>query len=59
MNIILGRSCRPWWSIGSVLATGPKVRRFKPCRGRGILKGDKNPQHGFIRRGSKAAGPMS
>jgi hypothetical protein len=27
----------------SVLATGPKVRGFKPGRGRWIFKGDKNP----------------
>jgi hypothetical protein len=28
----------------SVLATGPKVCRFKPGQGQSILKGDKNPQ---------------
>jgi hypothetical protein len=31
------------WSGGIVLATGPKVRGFKPGRGRWIFKGDKNP----------------
>jgi hypothetical protein len=45
--------------VVSVLATGPKVRRFKPARGDGLFKGDKNPQHTFLRRGSKAGGPMS
>jgi hypothetical protein len=39
--------------VVSVLATGPKVR------GRWIFKGDKNPEHNFLRRGSKAVGPMS
>jgi hypothetical protein len=28
---------------GSVLATGPKVRGFKPGRGQWTFKGDKNP----------------
>jgi hypothetical protein len=45
--------------VVSVLATGPKVRGFDPDRGRWIFKGDKNPEHHFLRRGSKAAGPMS
>jgi hypothetical protein len=40
--------------VVSVLATGPKVRGFNPGRGRWIFKGDKNPQHNFLRRGSKA-----
>jgi hypothetical protein len=45
--------------VVSVLATGPKVRGFDPDRGRWIFKGDKNPEHYFLRRGSKAVGPMS
>ena len=43
----------------SVLATGPKVCGFDPGRGRWIFKGDKNPEPHFLRRGSKAVGPMS
>jgi hypothetical protein len=39
-----------------VLATGPKVRGFDPDRGRWIFK---SPEHHFLRRGSKAVGPMS
>jgi hypothetical protein len=35
-----------------VLATGPKVRGFDPDQG--IFKGDKNTEHHFLRRGSKA-----
>jgi hypothetical protein len=42
-----------------VLATGPKVRELKPGRRKWIFKGDKNRQHDFLRRGSKAVGPMS
>jgi hypothetical protein len=45
--------------VVSVLATGPMVRGFHPDRGRWIFKGDKNPEHHFLRRGSKAVGPMS
>jgi hypothetical protein len=37
----------PWWLAGSNPA---KTMYFK---------GDKNPQHTFLRMGSKAAGPMS
>jgi hypothetical protein len=45
--------------VVSVLDTGPKVRGFDPDRGRWIFKGDKNPEHHFLRKGSKAVGPMS
>jgi len=47
------------WSRGSVLAFRTQVRGFKPGRSRRIFKGEKNPQHAFLRRGSKAVGPMS
>jgi hypothetical protein len=39
------------------LAIGPKVREFKPGREQWTFKGDKNPQHDFLRRGNKAVGP--
>jgi hypothetical protein len=45
--------------IVSVLAIGTSVRRFKHWRWQWGFKGDKIPQHYFLRRGSKAAGPMS
>jgi hypothetical protein len=45
--------------VVSVFATGPKFRGFDPGRGRWIFKGDKNPEHHFLLRGSKAVGPMS
>ena len=47
------------WSRGSVLAFGTQVRGFKPGRSRRIFKGEKNLQHAFLRRGSKAVCPMS
>ena len=47
------------WSRGSVLAFGTQVRGFKPGRNRRIFKGERNPQHAFLRRGCKAVGPMS
>jgi hypothetical protein len=40
--------------VVSVLATGPNVRGFDLDLGRWIFKGDKNPEHHFLRRGSKA-----
>jgi hypothetical protein len=40
--------------VVSVLATGPKVRGFDRDRGRWIFKGDKNPEHHFFLKGSKA-----
>jgi len=46
------------WSRGSLLAFGTQVRGFTPCRTRRIFLGRKNPQHAFLRRGSKAVGPM-
>jgi hypothetical protein len=42
-----------------VLAVEHKVRGFKLGRGRHIFKGDRNPQHDFLRRGSKAGGSKS
>jgi hypothetical protein len=41
-----------------VLAIGPKVHGFKIGQERWISKGDKNPQHDFLRRGSKAVCPL-
>jgi hypothetical protein len=52
-----------WGRLGgvvvSVLTTGPKGRGFEPGEGDRFFKGDKNPQHTFLRTGSKAGGPMS
>jgi hypothetical protein len=42
----------------SVLAFGPNVLEFKPGRGQYIFKGDKNPQHDFLQRGSEAINSM-
>jgi hypothetical protein len=44
----------PGGLVVSVLATGPEVRGFDPDRGWWIFKGDKNPEHHFLRRESKA-----
>ena len=44
---------------GLEVACWPLVRGFKPGRSRRIFKGEKNPQNAFLRRGSKAVGPMS
>ena len=42
------------WSRGSVLVFGTQVRGFKPDRSRRIFQDEKNPQHAFLRKGSKA-----
>jgi len=47
------------WSGGSVLPLSTQVRGFKPGRSRQNFSGRKNPQHAFLRSGSKAIGPMS
>ena len=43
----------------SVLASGTRVRVFKPCRSRRIFRAKKNPQHALFQRWSKSVGPMS
>jgi hypothetical protein len=40
-----------------VLATGPKDRSFKPGRHDGFSRTIKNPQHTFLRMGSKEEAP--
>jgi hypothetical protein len=37
----------------------PKFAGSNPTEAVGFLKGDKNPQHAFLRKGSKFIGPMS
>jgi hypothetical protein len=43
----------------SMLPSGTQHRGFKPTRSRQMYSGRKNPQHAFLRRGSKAVCPMS
>jgi hypothetical protein len=47
------------WSRGSVLSFRTKVRGFKPGQSSRNFQGEKNPQHAFLRKGSKDVGPMS
>ena len=42
-----------------ILATGSEVHWFKPVRGRWIFLEHKNPEYDFLRKGSKAVGPVS
>jgi len=37
----------------------PKFAGSNPAEAGRFLRGEKNPQHAFLRRGSKAVGPMS
>ena len=41
-----------------ILAIGSEVRGFKSGRGRWIFSERKNPDYDFLRKGSKAVGPM-
>jgi hypothetical protein len=45
--------------VVSVLVIGPEGRSFESGKGVGFFKGDKNPQHTFLRMGSKPRGSMS
>ena len=42
-----------------ILASVSEVRGFDPGRGRWIFSERKNPKYDFLRKGSKAAGPVS
>jgi hypothetical protein len=47
---------------GAEVACWPLIPKFagsNPDEAVGVLKGDKNPQHAFLRKGSKIIGPMS
>ena len=59
INVSYTESTGLRWSRGSVLAFGTQVRGFKPGRSRWIFQGEKNPQHAFLRKGSKAVYPVS
>jgi hypothetical protein len=50
-------NCRT--SVVVRLATAPNGRGFKPGRGSGFLKDDKNSPQAFLLMGSKDGGPMS
>ena len=50
----------PCGPVVIILATGSDVRGFKPGRGRWIFFSErKNPEYDFLRKGSKAVGPVS
>ena len=42
-----------------ILASGSEIRWFDPGRGRWIFSELKNPEYDFLRKGSKAVGPVS
>ena len=61
VRLLLGGVRFAGWfrSRDSVLPLSTQVRGFKPGRNRQDFSGRKNPQHAFLRRGSKAVSPMS
>ena len=49
-------------SGGAEVACWPLIPKFagsNPAEAVGFLRDDKNPQHAFLRKGSKIIGPMS
>jgi len=44
---------------GAEVACWPLIEGSNPGEAVGFLKGDKNPQHAFLRKGSKIIGLMS
>jgi hypothetical protein len=55
-----GRKNHPRWSSGCMLNSGLNGHRFNPDQGGdGFLWAVKILKHAFLRRGSKAVGPMS
>ena len=49
----------PGGPVVIILATGPEVRGFKPGRRPWIFSQRTNPEYDFLRKGSKAVGPVS
>jgi hypothetical protein len=48
--------------VGAEVACWPLIPKFavsNPAEAVGFLNGDKNPQHAFLRKGSKIIGPIS
>jgi hypothetical protein len=46
------------WSRDSMLPLSTQVHGFKPGQNHQDFSGQKNPQHTFLQKGSKAVGPM-
>ena len=49
----------PGGPVVIILASGSDVGGFDPGRGRWIFSERKNPEYDFLRKGSKAVGPVS
>ena len=49
----------PGGPVVIILASGSEVHGFNPGRGRWIFSECKNPVYDFLRKGSKAVGPVS
>jgi hypothetical protein len=59
LNTYLFTPCGLGGLVVSMLASGTQDRGFTPGRSLRIFSGEKNPQHAFLRKGSKAVCPMS
>ena len=54
-----GTSVDPGSSVVIILSSGSEVRGFDLGRGRWIFSERKNPEYDFLRKESKAVGPVS
>ena len=59
MPIILEEKVDTCGPVVIILASGSEVRGFDPGRCRWIFSERKNPWYDFLRKGSKAVGPVS
>ena len=59
MHLFTTGSVDPGGPVVIILASGSEVRVFDSGRGRWIFLELKNPEYDFLRKGSKAVGPVS
>ena len=59
MDVGFIRTSQPGGPVVIIIASGSEVRGFDSDRGRWIFSELKNPEYDFLRKGSKAMGPVS
>ena len=56
---IISHVVDPGGPVVIILDSGSEIRGFDPSRGRWIFSERKNPEYDFLRKRSKAVGPVS
>ena len=59
LDIIIQTLVDPGGPVVIILVTGSEVHGFKPHRGQWIFSEHKNSEYDFLRKVSKAVGPVS